>query len=79
MKAILVIDIPDDVSIEKCVIDYEITEKYHGEQLIADGVTMLRPLPRRNQGKFFHHDFGENTYVCGWNACLDEILGEENG
>ena len=77
-KSLVVIDTPETCS--ECPL-FEI-ELYRGCRLGGDHWEEkpkwcpLRPLPRRNQGKFFHHDLGENTYVCGWNACLDEITGE---
>lgn len=38
----------------------------------------LKPLPRKEKGRNWHTLIAkENTYVCGWNDCLDEILGEE--
>ena len=85
-KVVLVIDKPE--SCEKCRFRFDtiygascmaknhvfdtllISAKIYKDNKIP---CPLRPLPRKNQGRFFHSDFGENTYVCGWNACIEEI------
>jgi len=65
MKAILVIDIDDDMIGE---VDYTVLSKSE----MVNGRTKLRPLPEMNTW-----DVTENGHVTefaeGWNACLDEI------
>ena len=40
---------------------------------------ILKPMPRKDKGKHWHNLISKaNTYVCGWNDCIDEILGETN-
>lgn len=83
MKAILVIDIPDKLDYLHLYLEGRIlytTEEDIGFKYLKElSLCVLKPMPRKNQGKFWHNSIGkENTYVCGWNACVDEILGEQD-
>ena len=77
MKAILVIDMPNNC--EECKIIYL---QGHGES-ICDSVDWskrpswcpLRPLPQKRKTSV-DTDLFEQGVNYGWNACLDEILGE---
>lgn len=71
MKAILVIELEDDVNLNDIEIRYVIQDKY-GMPIKAevDGCP-LRPLPEK-------YDIGKMREQKGWNACLDEITGESN-
>ena len=80
MKAILVIDIPDGIFVEDCVINYEVQESVM-QKIVSAGVERLRPLPKRKI--VLEHRIGgyivtgiEMTQAHGYNECLDEILGE---
>ena len=69
MKAILVIDMPEeymgsDIDVRLYGKNQTIHERY---------VNKLRPMPNRMP---FDEAFKMEDYVVGWNACLDEILGE---
>ena len=74
MKAILVIDMPNDIDISKVRIggDGNIYYMRDGERAsIIGNIRNIKPLPKR-----------KNEYIdinaMGWNACLDEIVGNNN-
>ena len=71
MKAVLVIDIPDDVEIEDREIEYSVKEQVMLTQ-VAKGKTKLKPMPK----KAVLYPALEEPYWDGWNACLEEITGE---
>lgn len=75
MKAILLIDIPDGIFGEDCVINYEVQESVM-QKIVSAGAERLRPLPEKNTW-----DVTDNGHVTefaeGWNACLDEITGDK--
>lgn len=65
MKAVLVIDIPEEYM--GSIIDVKL---YGKTQTVNETyVNKLRPLPKR-------YDEGQMREQKGWNACLDEITGE---
>lgn len=80
MKAVLVVDMPEDYM--GSVIDVKLygKEKVTHEQY----VNMLRPLPKPKTREEeividqFIEDLFYDDYIRGWNACLDEIMGEQN-
>lgn len=77
MKAILVIDMPkccfdcdfwtDDKHCFRCTVA---NKKYEDNSIVQEWCP-LRPLPNK------WHEGGNTSFIAkGWNACLDEILGE---
>lgn len=78
MKAILVIDLNDDVNLEDVEISYVIQDKY-GMPVKAevDGCP-LKPMP---QPREMTNADSSNPWIdenaIGFNECLAEILGEE--
>ena len=81
MKGILVIDIPTNCN--ECAVK---CDGYTAKQYAEKGITRpswcpLRPLPNKLDANDWHRMFG-GTYKereakgYGYNACLDEILGE---
>lgn len=91
MKAVLVVDIPDDYD-EYGSGDWYIIPNDYGDELSIvyeeDGALMhyrdigdeaqLKPLPQKID--ISEEELYEKQYMCfegGWNACIDEILGEE--
>ena len=61
----------ENVAITKmCVEDYVTLGTKHPN-------CPLKPMPRKNYKKFYFGNIDENRFVYGWNACIDEILGEE--
>ena len=88
MKAVLVMDIPENCDIcpfcNNCDYTCEVfqirNEKYTYE-VPSDGVKPdwcpLRPMPEKMQvcGKYPQPDRIVPSYKIGWNACIDEIIG----
>lgn len=72
MKAILVVDIPETIKSEYLNKDLivQLWDK-HDEQYIMHDICKLKPLPQKRE-------FSDESiiYKAGWNACIDEILGE---
>lgn len=74
MRALVVavVDLPDDESIENYMFNYEVYRESDG--LTADDYGLkLKPLPKEMEEEGYDYD----EYRCGWNACLHEILREE--
>ncbi len=67
MKAILVIDISDE-NLWKTSND--IYERMKGYKC------SLKPMPEKQDMMEFHRANGIYSQRKGWNACLEEILGE---
>ena len=66
MKAVLVVDVDDDMIGE---VDYTVLNKKE----MVNGRAELRPLPKRIPT----NEYGYMTpYGSVWNACLDAIEGE---
>jgi len=72
VKAVLVIDIPNDIDISKVRIggDGNIYYMRDGERAsIVGNIKNIKPLPKH-----------KNEYIdinaMGWNACIEEITGE---
>ena len=69
MKAILVIDVRDNIN------------KYYADLFKEDGkfdemigrFYRFRPLPEKKE---LTNDLEQYVFAEGWNACFDEILGE---
>lgn len=84
MKAILVIEKPK--SCKECPMwthtyHYDWGREYPVEEccLTDSDVCPLKPMPKRKR-KRLAKDTGKavmNVIAVGWNACLDEILGEK--
>ena len=75
MKALLVVDIDDDVNIEDIGITY-IIQHWSGLLVKAQVESVpLKPLPKKRKEI---NDLTVEAYVNdAWNACINEILGEE--
>lgn len=85
-KAILVIDVPKGYRVEDlCICDAELRHSrtygllYHVKRL--DPILELKPMPEKMTPEEYAEklnawsgDYYEN--VIGWNACIDEILGD---
>lgn len=73
MKAILVIDV-DDISRYHADV-YKEDDKGNGEIVKSD--CPLKPLPQKKERELWEGRYTNYyLYRCGWNDCLDEILGE---
>ena len=79
MKAIAIINIPDDVSVDELCITFNLEKMLDQDgntKIIYEGISEpLRLLPdkKNEMGKTIQ----DISFVVGFNACLDEILGEE--
>ena len=74
MKAILVVDIPDDYNIEE--IRVNIQANSYGEEILDWRNQTLIPMPTINNLKIgvTSHD----RFADGWNHCVKYILGESD-
>lgn len=69
MKAVLVIDAPDELIGE---VDYTVLNKNKME----NGRALLRPLPKKLEPPTEYEWNSDEEYMWGWNHCLAEITGE---
>lgn len=75
MKAVLVIDLPDDINVDDVGISY-IVQQWSGLPVKAQVEHIpLKPLPKKAEIVKGVNGFQE-IYNDGWNACLEEITGE---
>ena len=89
MKAILIIDIPDDYDEygsgdwyvvsdnDDLKIVYEEDGSLMHYKYIEDDIAELKPMPSKKgkYGELNHYDT-DIHYEIGWNDCINEILGE---
>lgn len=80
MKAILVIDIGNDEYLLNKEID---TICFKDGDKIYDNFNFLKPLPRKLDANDWHRMFSgifseREAKGYGWNACIDEILGDND-
>ena len=83
MKAILVIDINDDYleDYENFYVDYDLraerkNENYN-ESIRYVEECLLKPIPKEKEDLYYPCNEYEQAFNEGYNACLDEILGEK--
>ena len=72
MNVVIVADLDMAEGVNTCVLGY--CSEYGWEELDV----VPRPLPQKKNAYKFK-DFNrliENAQVEGWNACIDEIMGE---
>lgn len=86
MKAILVIDMPDNINVDKmCKTPVSLTFQLQSckQIMYEDGYLrlMLQKKDLRDYAEKIGADFNLQTrimdYMNGYNKCIDEILGEE--
>ena len=83
MKALIVIDMPDDAKLDEWFAKIQldrlrvpISEMYgviFDEMKVLNFVP-LRPMPEKMRTD--SNDIEEDSYFQGWNECLDAIVGE---
>ena len=87
MKAILVIDIDDDIvksseGLDNISVSYDVQTIVDSKTVVLQGDVdvPLKPLPKRKRKRLAKNTGRAvmNVIAVGWNACLDEILGEQN-
>ena len=78
MKAVLVIDLPDDIDISKVRIggDGNIYYIRDGEKAsIVGNIRNIKPLPQEKDVGYPNDDYTVG-FGDGWDACLSGITGE---
>lgn len=81
MKAVLVIDLDDDVNLDEVEIRYAIQDEYGMPVKAEVDGCHLKPLPPKLDANDWHRMFSglfseREAKGHGWNACLKEITGE---
>ena len=80
MKAVLVLDIPNDINISKMRIggDGNIYYMRDGERAsIVGNIKNIKPLPQKLKLRIQREWITDyDRYEIGYNACLDKITGE---
>ena len=77
MKALILFEVDDDLDLEDCYVDFKL---FKGDDCIQlECGTPIKKMPQQlNEvmavSTSTEINFG---YMIGFNACLDEILGEE--
>ena len=70
MKAVLVIDVPNELDVNNLLIDYCLHTKGEYKTIRKGGNHPLKPLPQ----KVPRNELGNmSLYKSGWNACLKEL------
>ena len=87
MKAILVINVPEDFDYRRCSMggDKNIYYEREDEQRtsIIGNIKNLKPMPEKKNEKDVEKIYSitdrswTNGFSDGYNYCIDEILGEE--
>ena len=86
MKAILVID-EMPIKCEDCPLHYRKRQDIYRCEMTHKNIRLnskpswcpLKPLPQKKEETFAYwiaHCNDPESYICGWNACIDEITGE---
>lgn len=68
MKAVLVIEVDDELVNKMHGCDFVVTDRY-GSNIIYP-IISFKPIPQKK-------DLDWDDYTYGYNDCIDEILGEE--
>lgn len=76
MKAILVVDLPNDIFVDDCRIEFRVIENVMN-MCVEDGIKRLKPLPQRKEELYYPCNEYIQAVNEGYNDCIDEILGEE--
>ena len=78
MKAVLVIDIPNELDVNDLLIDYCVHTKGEYKTIRKGGNHPIKPMPeRKDEGSVLKPlPFEVYMYRYGFNECLDEIMGE---
>jgi len=77
MKAILVIDMPDEYRAEDVLVDYCLHTKGEYKTIRKSGNHPLKPMPKEEDiyevGMDEEDTNAKRQWNKGWNACLEEI------
>lgn len=75
MKAILVIDMPNELDVNDLLIDYCVHTKGEYKLIRKGGNYSLKPIPDcQDVPETISNDV---AYIIGWNDCIAEILKNE--
>lgn len=79
MKAVLVVDVPDDFKFKKSFADITL---FDGKHRMWKRIAKIRPLPKKQVEQKYdiaseYDQYYIDEYATGWNDCLDEIVGKE--
>ena len=75
MKAVFVIDVPNELDVNDLLIDYCVHTKGEYKTIRKGGSHPLKPLPSFKAVDL--NDTRDVVMFChGWNTCLAEITGE---
>ena len=78
MKALITFEVDDDLDLDDVYVDYKL---YKGDDCIQlESGTPVRKVPQKKDVEYSKNampPYGDGDYAVGFNACLDEILGEE--
>lgn len=79
MKAVLVVDVPDDFKFKKSFADITL---FDGKHRMWKRIAKIRPLPKKQVEQKYdiaseYDQYYIDEYATGWNDCIDEILKEE--
>jgi len=77
MKAVFVIDVPNELDVNDLLIDYCVHTKGEYKTIRKGGNHHLKPLPKKLKLRVQREWLGDyDRYEIGYNACLEDITGE---
>lgn len=79
MKAVFVIDVPNELDVNDLLIDYCVHTKCEYKTIRKGGNHPIKPLPKPKEANHCaDEEFAllDRMYRCGFNACLEDITGE---
>lgn len=84
MKAVLIVDIPDGINAEDIDVLYRLDTMSKFRELFYPeeerwNIGTLKPMPQKKNTEMSlnaMNDWLEHSERLGFNACIDEILGE---
>lgn len=74
MKALIVMDLPDNLSKVLEEIRVNIKANLYGNEILDWRNQTIKPMPEK-MGEY--KDQRLNNYAWGWNDCIDEVVGDE--
>lgn len=77
MKAVFVIDIPNELDANNLLIDYCVHTKGEYKTIRKGGNHPIKPLPKKLKLRVQREWLWDyDRYEIGYNACLEDITGE---
>ena len=78
MKAILVIDMPDNLKNHLDKVKVDVIGTLNRQELFHRLNQPLKPMPQKKSIDYDIDHIEDEFFAYGWNDCIDEILGGEN-